>query len=73
MSDKQMLFLQLIGLAILTGIASMMLFGAFRTVRDWTEEAVGIAKCFPALTGMLGILVALPVALALALVFGGAS
>ena len=72
MSENQTLYLQLIGLVILTGIASMMLFGAYRTARDWTEEAVGIAKRFPALAGMLGVLVALPVALALVFALGGA-
>lgn len=72
MSDEQTLFMQLIGLAILSWIAFRMLYTAGRAARSYFEEAAGIAKCFPALVSMLGALVALPVALILAFVLGGA-
>lgn len=67
MSGKQTLFLQLIGLAILSGIASMMLYAAVKAARGYMKEAVGIARRFPVLASMLGVLLALPVALAFAL------
>lgn len=67
MSDKQTLFVQLIGLAILTGIASMMLYVAIKAARSYMKEAVGIARRFPVMVSMLGVLLALPVALAFAL------
>lgn len=72
MSDEQTLFMQLIGLAILSGIAFKMLYAAGKAARNYFEGAAGIAKRFPVLVSMLGALVALPVALILAFVLGGA-
>lgn len=72
MSDEQTLFMQLIGLAILSGIAFKMLYTAGSAARSYFEEASGIAKRFPTLASMLGALVALPIALILAFVLGGA-
>lgn len=72
MSDEQTLFMQLIGLVILSGIAFKMLHAAGSAARSYFEEASGIAKRFPTLSSMLGALVALPIALILAFVLGGA-
>jgi hypothetical protein len=49
-----------------------MLYAAGMAARSYFDEAAGIAKRFPVLVSMLGALVALPVALILAFVLGGA-
>lgn len=72
MSDTQTLFLQLIGLAALAWLAYWTLSAAYKIVGAYLVEAVGIAKTFPVLVGMLGILAAIPVALVVIFAFGGA-
>lgn len=72
MSDTQTLFLQLIGLAALAWLAYWTLSAAYKIVRSYMGEAVGIAKRFPALVGMLGVLAAIPVTLAVIYAFGSA-
>lgn len=72
MSDTQTIFLQLIGLAIVIWFASRMLHAVYKIIRSYLGEAVDIAKRFPALVGMLGILAAIPVVLIVTFAFGGA-
>lgn len=72
MSGTQTLFLQVIGLVILAGLAYWTLSAAYKIVRSYLVEAVGIAKTFPVLVGMLGILAAIPVVLLVLFAFGDA-
>lgn len=72
MSDTQTLIVQLFFLAVLGGLASWMLFVASKIVRDHMKATAAIAKRFPVLISMLGVLVVNVVALVVAFSFGGA-